>query len=73
MTRKIRKIEKFVATAPGRHGLGQTSVVDPLGVQGDAVFLDKARILPKISTKRQCFKKIRLWRTTLSFSQEKLS
>ena len=38
MTRKIRKIEKFVATAPGRHGLGQTSVVDPLGVQGDAFF-----------------------------------
>ena len=45
MTRKIRKIEKFVATAPGRHGLGQTSVVDPLEVQGDAVFFDKARIL----------------------------
>ena len=45
MTRKTRKIEKFVATAPGRHGLGQTSVVDPLGVQGDTVFLDKARIL----------------------------
>ena len=40
-----RKIEKFVATAPGCHGLGLTSVVDPLGVQGDAVFFDKARIL----------------------------
>ena len=82
MTRKTRKIEKFVATAPGRHCLGQTSVVDPLGMQGDAVFLDNARILqqfqiplklPKISTKRPCFKKNRLRRATLSFSQEKLS
>ena len=41
MTRKTRKIENFVATAPGRHGLGQTSVVDPLGVQEDAVFLQQ--------------------------------
>ena len=51
MTRKIKKKEKFVATAPGRHGLGQTSVVDPLEVQGDAAFFDKARILQQFPTR----------------------